>query len=455
MKKTILVLLLLTFVLSACSMPRLVKVDDLGDPTATPVFEEPEVIEEPIQQIDLPTDEPLIEEDEIQQVEEDIQPLFFDDFSQDDGSWNTGHWDNDTGYDEIKDGEYLMTITTENYMLWSQIFEMETANVRLQADLRPISGTEENGAGFVCRYQDEDNFYFMYIGNDGYYSIDKYVDGTYENLSSDMVDESYISTDYNHLEAECNPNYLGLWVNGRLLDYIEESDLTDGGVGLFARSFDEANFTIGFDNFAVFDVFTYFPLSQSNVGEDFTDRLLLWDDFESSESGDWDLGEYNELDFSIVDGWLTYAFKIPSYSTWDVTGKIDQQNVYMEAYFSNDAVTTDNLQGFVCRYQDSQNFYFITFGNDGYILIGKYLNGERIVLTEGYDESGMIDADFNFAIATCQNEIFRLRINNELVAEVEDPSPMLKSGDVGFFVGSYDDPNVELSMDDFIVLVID
>jgi len=454
MKKTILVLLLLTFVLSACSMPRLVKVDNQGDPTATLIVDEPEDIEEPTQQIALPTDEPLIEEDEFQQFGENSQPIFFEDFSQDDGSWNAGYWDDNTGYDEIKDGEYLMTVTSDNYMLWSQIFEMETANVVLQADLYRVSGSEENGAGFVCRYQNEDNFYFMYIGNDGYYSIDKYVGGIYENLGSGMADEGYISSDYNRLEAECSGNFLGLWVNGGLLDYIEDSDLTDGGVGLYTRSFDEANITIGFDNFAVYDAETYL-WNQSNIGEDFMDRLLFFDDFESSESEVWDLGEYNELDFSIVDGWLTYAFKTPSYVTWDVTGMIDQQNVLMEAYFANDAVTTENLQGFVCRYQDSQNFYFVTFGNDGYILIGKYLNGERLVLIEEYDESGIIDADFNLAQVTCQNELFSLFVNNELVAEVEDPSPVLKSGDVGFFVGSYDDPTVVVSMDDFVVLVLD
>lgn len=446
MKKTILVLLLLSFVLSACSVPRLVKVDQQGDPTATLFVAEPEEIEEPTQQIIFPTDDPLIEED--------IQPIFFEDFSRDDGSWDIGYWDNDTGYDEINNGEYLMTVSTDNYMLWSQIFDMDTANVVLQADLRLVSGSEENGAGFVCRHQDEDNFYFMYVGNDGYYSIDKYVDGIYENLSSGMADEGYISSDYNHLEAECYDNFLGLWVNGGLLDYIEDSDLTEGGVGLFSRTFDDANITIGFDNFTVFDAETY-SRDQNYIGDDFMDRLLFFDDFESNESEVWVLGNYNELDFSIVDGWLSYAFKIPSYVTWDVTGKIDQQNVLMEAYFANDGETTENLQGFVCRYQDNQNFYFTTFGNDGYVLIGKYLNGERIVLTEGYDESGMIDADFNLAQVTCQDELFSLFVNNELVAEVEDANPMLISGDVGFFVGSYDDPTVELSMDDFVVLWID
>lgn len=455
MKKTILALLLLTFGLSACSMPRLVKVDQQGDPTATMVVEAPEEIEEPTQQIALPTDEPFFDGDEIQQYDEDTEPLFFEDFDQDDGSWNSGYWDSNTGYDEIKDGEYLMTITTENYMLWSQIQEVDTADVILEADLRLVSGSEENGAGFVCRFQDEDNFYMMFIGNDGYYSIEKYVDGIYANLKNGMAEEGYISSDYNHLEGECSGNSLGLWVNGGLLAYIEDSDLTEGGVGLYTRSFDEANITIGFDNFGVFDANSYYPWNQSFIGDDFLDRLLFYDDFESSESDVWDLDVYQELDLSIVNGWLTYAFKIPSYVTWDVTGMVNQQNVLMEAYFSNDAVTVENLQGFVCRYQDNQNFYFITFGNDGYVLIGKYLNGERIVLTEGFDESGMIDADFNLVQVTCQNELFSLFVNNELVAEVEDPQPMLKNGDVGFFVGSYDDPKVELSMDDFVVLWIE
>ena len=76
-------------------------------------------------------------------------------------------------------------------------------------------------------------------------------------------------------------------------------------------------------------------------------------------------------------------------------------------------------------------------------------------MTEGFDESGLIDADFNLVQVTCQNELFSLFVNNELVAEVDDANPMLISGDVGFFVGSYDDPNVVVSMDDFVVLWID
>jgi uncharacterized protein YcfL len=102
MKKVALVLFLMTFVLVSCSFPKLVKVEDNPDPTATtaPVFPEPtdDVVVPPAP----------VEETEIPFTQREI--LLNETFSSDDGTWNLGYWPDNTGVDEITNGEYRMTV---------------------------------------------------------------------------------------------------------------------------------------------------------------------------------------------------------------------------------------------------------------------------------------------------------------------------------------------------------
>ena len=57
--------------------------------------------------------------------------------------------------------------------------------------------------GLCCRYTDVDNFYFLFIGNDGWYSIDKYVDDKYENLLSGQAPDGIIDPVANKIKALC------------------------------------------------------------------------------------------------------------------------------------------------------------------------------------------------------------------------------------------------------------
>lgn len=452
MKRIAVVFLVTMLVVTACSMPRLVKVEDTPDPTATAVVVVPEPTEfipEPTEVVAVPTQE---EAQPTESPEPDIvetsQILMMESFSTDDGTWNTGWWEDDAGQDVIADGEYRMTVYEDNYMIWSETFDLGTPNVVMQVEARLYSGSEENGQGFVCRYVDQNNFYFLTIGSDGWYSIDKYVDNVYENLVSDFDSSDVIDPSYNLIRAECNGSKLALWSNGELLAEVEDSSLPEGTIGLYARSWDEKNITIAYDNFDVF-------AADLGPGGQFDDgilagNVLFSDDFES-DYGTWQFGSYTQSDLEISYGWLTYTMKQANWESWDVTGQVNADDVKMEAYFSNDAEQTENTQGFICRYQDDENFYRLTFGNDGYVRIGKRLNGDWTFFVDGYDNSSAIDPTFNWAEASCEGNTLRLWIYGELIAEVTDPDNSFISGDVGFIVGTFDDAAVIVSIDDFVV----
>ena len=198
MKRIAVVFLVMMLVVTACSMPKLVKVEDTPDPTATTVFVVPEptiavpeptiaapeptiMAPKPTQEDTKPTTSPESDSLDLGQV------FWMESFSSDDGTWNTGVWPDEAGQDVIVDGEYRMTVNEDSYMIWSETFDAGTPDVTLEVEARLVAGSDENGQGFVCRYTDQDNFYFLFIGNDGWYSIDKYVNNVYENLASDFA----------------------------------------------------------------------------------------------------------------------------------------------------------------------------------------------------------------------------------------------------------------------------
>lgn len=217
MKKVALVLFLITFILVSCSSPKLVKVEETQEATSQSGV------------------------------------LISESFSSDDGTWNTGVWPDNAGEDEITDGEYRMTVYDTSYMIWSKTFDFYTNDLSLEVDARLQSGTNDNGQGFICRYRDMDNFYLLHIGNDGWYSIDKYVNNEYENLLSGWAPDGVIDPVANKISALCVGDTLSLTVNDHLLGSVQDGSHPYGEVGLLTRSYDTGNITIAFDNFTVYD----------------------------------------------------------------------------------------------------------------------------------------------------------------------------------------------------------
>ena len=450
MKKLALVIVVMMFVVTSCSMPKLVKVTDTPDPTATMM---PVVTDEV-------SDDSVIKEEVTPQVTEPLEHeplvLLHEEFSTDDGTWNTGRWADNVGEDEIVDGEYRMSVNIPDYMLWSTTFDVGTSDVIMTAVTRLEAGSDENGQGFVCRYNDQDNFYMLFIGNDGWYSVGKFVDDVFTSLESDWAPDGVIDPEYNFLMAICSGSTIGLSVNGTLLASVEDSSHREGEIGLYARSYDYGNITIAFDDFIVYsnedDSGPFFPDVPQGYFSDGT--LIFWEDFEDS-NGPWSFGNFQEATVELLYGWLSYTMKKDRWITWDVTTEVDAADVRMEAYFSNDASTTDNFQGFVCRYQDDNNFYQLAFGNDGFLRIGLRRNGEWEHLINEFGNVDLVDSSFNFVEATCIGNELSLYVNGFLVAQVTDPYYRFSSGDVGLIVGTSEDPNVIISIDDFAVYLLD
>ncbi len=176
-----------------------------------------------------------------------------DDFSNADSGWPaTADSDKSASYDN---GQYLLQAFTDNQDVWAHPGE-SFGDVRIEVDASKSIGPDDNSFGVICRFVDDDNFYFFIISSDGYQAIGKYLAGDFSYLTSDkMQSSSEIITGgaANHIRADCVGPTLTLYVNNQQVSSVTDSSFATGDVGLIVGTFDEPNVGILFDNLIIYE----------------------------------------------------------------------------------------------------------------------------------------------------------------------------------------------------------
>lgn len=176
----------------------------------------------------------------------DAQALFQDDFSDSSSGWA------DVGY---TNGAYVIFVEQTSYDIYDTPGLQMPADVAIEVDTEKVGGPDNNNFGAICRFQDENNYYFLQISSDGFATIGMYLDGTNTYLLEnnwDSVSAVRTGDSTNHIRAVCQGNTLTLYANGTQVAQVTDSTFSSGGeVGLMAGTFDEAGTQISFDNFVV------------------------------------------------------------------------------------------------------------------------------------------------------------------------------------------------------------
>jgi hypothetical protein len=117
-----------------------------------------------------------------------------------------------------------------------------------------FGGPDDNEFGLVCRYIDQDNFYFFTISSDGYYGIGKYKQNHLSLIGMEQMHSSEFiiqGQSINHLRADCIGSQLTFYINGHKVKEVGDADFSTGDVGLIAGTFNTPGADILFDNFSV------------------------------------------------------------------------------------------------------------------------------------------------------------------------------------------------------------
>jgi hypothetical protein len=181
------------------------------------------------------------------------QLLYSDDFSSQDSGWSRHSSAEGSSIDYAHQGlEIRINEPDKDY--WSTRPD-DFSDVGVAVDISKLGGPDDNLFGVICRFQDQDHYYAFLASSDGYYGIIKVVDGKYSLLSGKNMDYDAgivrgIGT--NRMAGICEQDYLGLYVNGKLLTIVQDSDLKTGKIGVIAGTNAAPGVDILFDNFILY-----------------------------------------------------------------------------------------------------------------------------------------------------------------------------------------------------------
>ncbi len=437
--------------LSACSLPRLVKVD----PTATN-----SPIEATLPALPTTTSPAILPDTKLPQLPVELAgslsvgSLLLDETFDQIGMWRTS---SDPEYGaELVDGAYRLYLNTPNWMVWAESGKVSTADFIMDVDTSLVNGSAVNNQGLICRYVDDVNFYQLSVGNDGWAEILKVVQGVQTSLYGGFVD-SDVDPAKNHLQGFCVGDQLKLYVNGNLAAEAQDSDLSFGDVGLHIGSYDDPQVTIDFDNLVVYEaigaitsVFTPEPAIESGIflNLDGEWNLNYSDDFDTPNKGHWLVFNEEAVVSEWRNGTFAFDFKQTMITATSPTSDLDLGDVVVQADIYRYGDLLDNDMGLVCRYQDTDNFYTMSFGNENYVTIYKKTAGNWSALYDASLEIDLTSGQFNVAISCIGTEL-SLYIDGQLMARVNDSD--LTTGDVGVFSGTYDGVPVTVEFDNFQV----
>jgi hypothetical protein len=180
-------------------------------------------------------------------------------------------------------------------------------------------------------------------------------------------------------------------------------------------------------------------------------NLLFFDDFSNPESG-WD--QVNDSDFSTNYFNNTYRITVNTnmYDSWANPGQKSYADVIIEVDAIKNSGPDDNDFGVICRYQDSDHFYYAIISSDGYYGIIKVTSDSSGLIGREYLE---YNDNINQGYATnqlrfeCLGDSLSLYANGQLLDQQIDGE--YTDGNVGLIAGTYDTPGTDILFDNFSV----
>lgn len=177
-------------------------------------------------------------------------------------------------------------------------------------------------------------------------------------------------------------------------------------------------------------------------------EVILFDEFADNRY-DWYLGDFAEGWVDIYDGLL--GIQVDKEKTYIFTYMPD---TYADLIMVVDARVLqpagDGDFGFICGYVDDQNYTVLEVSEDGYYAIWALVDNQEIYLVD-WEASDMIPSSGTFTLAAyCGADGFALAVNDTLLADLD--ASHYQPGRAGLFAGTWNQPNIRVGFDDFLIL---
>ncbi|HQX17803.1 MAG TPA: SH3 domain-containing protein [Anaerolineales bacterium] len=381
-------------------------------------------------------------------ADEDV--LYHDDFTNPATGWPEEKFDNFfIGYHEPE--YYHVEITSPNYK--TTVFEPEkqsygdvTIEVKAFSALSRTAETGDFSFGPVFRRSGDQYYAFVvsqrakkwYVLKSSPTALTVLAEGTDEGIHDPDVEDV--------LRVDAQGASFTFSINDQVVGQVTDADYASGEVGFFVQSFDVPAVHVHFDELTVRNYAG--PASPDSEGalyhDDFTNPATGWPEekFDNFFIG------YHEPEYYHVEitspNYKTTVFEPGKQSYGDVTIEVKAFSA-----LSRTAETGDFSFGPVFRRSGDQYYAFVVSQRAKKWYVLKSSPTALTVLAEGTDE-GIHDPDVEDVLRVdAQGASFTFSINDQVVGQVTDAD--YASGEVGFFVQSFDVPAVHVHFDELTI----
>lgn len=149
-------------------------------------------------------------------------------------SWDVGNFSGQwgAGNAQISDGKFVVNVTRSNGMAWRWWPRVRAANFRATLEGHLISGDRNNACyGLSFRDQEED-FYFFRVCENGYFALLLHTEDGWETLIDWTRSRAIQRSSPNLLQVEAQGSQIRLFINDQPVSEFEDEHLTKGYVGI-------------------------------------------------------------------------------------------------------------------------------------------------------------------------------------------------------------------------------
>lgn len=180
-----------------------------------------------------------------------------------------------------------------------------------------------------------------------------------------------------------------------------------------------------------------------------TSGLLFYDDFSDPNSG-WD--QVDETNYFANYYLNAYRIRVDTdmSDSWANPGDHTFGDVVIEVDATKNGGPDDNDFGLICRYLDTDRYYYAVISSDGYYGISKVTPESTTILgNDNLVYSDVINQGFttNHIRFDCAGNVLTLYVNGQQLDQQSDGD--YTSGNVGLLAGTYDTPGTDILFDNF------
>jgi hypothetical protein len=182
-----------------------------------------------------------------------------------------------------------------------------------------------------------------------------------------------------------------------------------------------------------------------------SENLLYFDDFSDPNSG-WDRVDDTDYSTNYYNNAYRITVNTEMYDSWANPNEKTYGDVIIDVDTTKNSGPNDNDFGLICRYQDSDHFYYAIISSDGYYGIIKVSSDTTDVIGRDYLEYSdtIIQGNVtNHLRLECLGEALNLYVNGELLDQQIDSD--YRNGGVGLIAGTYDTPGTDILFDNFSI----